>query len=330
MLDGEGRELPVDWPKADTTRHVFQHAMVDPEGRTLVGVNIAHGQGLWLRDKDQQWSKVRSLEPEEALAGLFPGLGSEAWLPASSTAGPSVDRLIRLDLDSGAITRFLLPAALPVADYASVGALEVLPDSTVWLGTVPGLLSLDPGTGAWATYKWVAGDSTSLPNGVVLTLCLDPMDPLRYLWVGTDGGGLARLDRRDGTFRRYTEKHGLTNMVINAILADDRGKLWLSTNQGLCWFDAANGSTRTYTTEDGLHANEFDRHLASRTRDGRLRFGGAQHLLEFDPADFYAAATPSPTVLTGVRLMNRPWRPEGIPEDRILVGGACSGTCLSS
>ena len=57
------------------------------------------------------------------------------------------------------------------------------------------------------------------------------------LWVGTNGGGLNRFDKRTGQFSASARTDGLPNNVIYGLLADDDGQLWMSTNKGLSCFD---------------------------------------------------------------------------------------------
>src|SRR5262249_58983077 len=51
------------------------------------------------------------------------------------------------------------------------------------------------------------------------------------LWIATDGGGL--LHYRDGRFRAYGSKDGLTNEFVRAVLEDAKGDVWAGTNRGL-------------------------------------------------------------------------------------------------
>lgn len=73
-----------------------------------------------------------------------------------------------------------------------------------------------------------------------------------FLWVGTEGGGLARFDGRE--FEVFTTSDGLADNTVRCIYEDADGTIWLGTDgQGLCSY---NGSRfRTYTTSDGLSNN---------------------------------------------------------------------------
>ena len=63
------------------------------------------------------------------------------------------------------------------------------------------------------------------------------------IWVGTAENGLNKLDFADPvtmnqpTVTRYHTSDGLPDEVIYGIIPDDRGYLWLSTNNGISRFD---------------------------------------------------------------------------------------------
>lgn len=56
-----------------------------------------------------------------------------------------------------------------------------------------------------------------------------------YLWIGTQGGGLARFDGRE--FTVYTTRDGLLSNIINYIKLDSKQNLWLVHPRGLTRFN---------------------------------------------------------------------------------------------
>ena len=57
---------------------------------------------------------------------------------------------------------------------------------------------------------------------------------------------LDRFDIESETFARWTQRDGLPNDVVYGVLADDDGRLWLSTNRGLSRFDPRTEEFRNY------------------------------------------------------------------------------------
>jgi signal transduction histidine kinase/ligand-binding sensor domain-containing protein len=68
------------------------------------------------------------------------------------------------------------------------------------------------------------------------------------LWVGTDDGGLARLE--EGRFHADTARGRLRDEDVNALHVDRSGALWVGTDGGLA--RSAGGDFRRFTTRDGL------------------------------------------------------------------------------
>lgn len=56
-----------------------------------------------------------------------------------------------------------------------------------------------------------------------------------YLWIGTQGGGLARFDGRE--FKVYTTRDGLLSNIINYLKLDSKQNLWIVHPRGLTRFD---------------------------------------------------------------------------------------------
>src|SRR5690606_11843270 len=56
-----------------------------------------------------------------------------------------------------------------------------------------------------------------------------------YLWIGTQGGGLARFDGRE--FKVYTTLDGLLSNFVNSLAFDSRQNLWLLHHDGLTRYD---------------------------------------------------------------------------------------------
>lgn len=87
------------------------------------------------------------------------------------------------------------------------------------------------------------------------------------LWIGTDGGGLHRL--RGHHIEALTSGDGLPSDIVLTLLEDRERNLWVGTRDGL--LRLRKGKFLVYSTKDGL-ANEFVTALQS-TRDGALWVG---------------------------------------------------------
>ncbi|HEY3386394.1 MAG TPA: triple tyrosine motif-containing protein, partial [Saprospiraceae bacterium] len=158
---------------------------------------------------------------------------------------------------------------------------------------------------AWKTFQVDHTREDALSNIHVLTICPDPKEPAKYLWIGTDGGGLNKLNISTGTFTHYSTSNGIPNNVIYAVQSDVHNNLWLSTNLGLCRFDPVSEEVWSFTIEDGLPGNEFNRMEYGKGSDGRLYFAGVEGVISFDPEDFYRTSSSSPIVINRLKLSNK-------------------------
>ena len=97
----------------------------------------------------------------------------------------------------------------------------------MWFATPDGLNRFDGYS--VEIYRSDPQDRNSLPINALNSLTESRNG--EYLWVGTEGGGLVRLEKRTRTFTRFTsDSHVLDYNVVQHIFEDDDGTLWLATN----------------------------------------------------------------------------------------------------
>ncbi|MFZ4621900.1 MAG: ligand-binding sensor domain-containing protein [Bacteroidota bacterium] len=191
--------------------------------------------------------------------------------------------------------------------YTDITAVTVTRDGMIWFGTpTNGLLKLDPNTFQKTWYHYREFDPNSISHNHVLSIAEDPNSPERFLWIGTDGGGLNRLDRRSGTFTAVNEHHGFPNNTVYGILTDERKTFWISTNKGLVNFNPADGSMKKFDVYDGLQSNEFNRKEFFRQPGGRMIFGGVNGYNAFYPSKIVANNVVPKVNFTDLRLFNKP------------------------
>ncbi len=177
-----------------------------------------------------------------------------------------------------------------------------------WLGSNAGLVRFDPQRGTFQHYQSNPKDRSSLSYNEVRAVCPDPREPERVLWLGTGGGGLNRFDLATQKFTHYTEKNGLPNNFIYAILADEQGRLWMSTNHGLSRFDpalAGRKAFRNFDEREGLPSDEFNGWSSFKSKSGELFFSGIKGVTAFYPEEIIDNLHVPQVVLTDFLLFNR-------------------------
>ncbi|MBR9977519.1 MAG: SpoIIE family protein phosphatase [Bacteroidetes bacterium] len=178
-------------------------------------------------------------------------------------------------------------------------------DGTLWLGTISsGLVHFTPADASYRFFRHDPRNPQSITSNHVLSVTADPLMPGRYLWVGTDGGGLNRFDKLEHRFDRFGIDEGLPNMVIYGILTDESGLLWMSSNNGISCLDPQTLQFLNFSVRDGLQDREFNR-TEYFSIPPRLYFGGVEGHNSFDPSEIRRNRIKPTVTLTGLRLFNR-------------------------
>ncbi|NGP75613.1 GHKL domain-containing protein [Balneolaceae bacterium YR4-1] len=118
----------------------------------------------------------------------------------------------------------------------------------MWFGGNNGLYRYDGSD--FIHYQHDPLDSTSLSETWVESLYADSDG---YLWIGTFGGGLNKLDPVTDTFTHFTHDAenptSLSQDTVTVMLEDSRGTLWIGTHGGLNRFDKSTGEFTRYLHE---------------------------------------------------------------------------------
>lgn len=151
----------------------------------------------------------------------------------------------------------------------------------IWIPTYGGGLDeFDPKTEQVVKhYQNDPNDPKSLSSNTLNHVYIDSAN---RLWVGTVGGGLDKMNE-DGTFTRYTEDNGFPTNVVDNIIEDNQGFLWLGTKIGLIKFDPKTETSKLNTKDDGLQSNEFWEYPHFKTADGELWVFGGNGVNSFYP-----------------------------------------------
>ncbi|QXV63755.1 histidine kinase [Mucilaginibacter sp. 21P] len=136
-----------------------------------------------------------------------------------------------------------------------------------------------------------------------LTVLINDPNNSDFLWAGTQGSGLLRLNKRNFSYRWFTTVDGLPNNTIYAIL-EQSGLLWCSTNKGIFSYNTSNGAIKSYSTVDGLPVDEFNRFHFFKLPGQELAFGGTDGYTIFKPSDLASDNFNTPVVLTGLTVSN--------------------------
>jgi signal transduction histidine kinase/CheY-like chemotaxis protein/ligand-binding sensor domain-containing protein/HPt (histidine-containing phosphotransfer) domain-containing protein len=184
----------------------------------------------------------------------------------------------------------------------------------LWVATGGG------GVARYSKNRWKVYDTASgLPTNSVLSLHVSRSPGGReYLWAGTEGGGVSRLELGAGeesarwvTLSDATEP-ALPNNTIYQIREDARGRIYLSHNKGVTRLaprpaaGAVEYDLYTYTTADGLPANEGNGGVSLVDSAGRVWFGTVGGAAVYDPARELTGRAPAPLHIEQTLVNDRP------------------------
>ncbi|MFM9948870.1 MAG: triple tyrosine motif-containing protein, partial [Saprospiraceae bacterium] len=156
------------------------------------------------------------------------------------------------------------------------------PEGKIWAGGKSGLSLFDISTKKWADFSGNDTTAREFPVSVIF-------QEKETLWVGTLGGGLRKLDLQSGKWEVFTMANGLPANKIAGILPDDAGNLWVSTYNGLSFFQSEAKLFTNFFAANGLAHNEFNRFSFFKTADGRMFFGGLSGVSFFKPLEVLAS-----------------------------------------
>jgi ligand-binding sensor domain-containing protein/signal transduction histidine kinase len=151
----------------------------------------------------------------------------------------------------------------------TVQAIVESDDGLLWIGTTGGLTRFD---GAHLQL-WGTGGQQPLPVNSIFCLTRSRDGSLL---AGTEGGGLLRL--RGNSLNIYSSKDGLTDGFVRSVLEDERGRIWIGTDNGL--FVLEHGHIRRIHETAGIAPLAV--HSIAEDRDHRIWVGGSS-LLTIDP-----------------------------------------------
>jgi len=242
-----------------------------------------------------------SISEDDAIRIVL-GPEGKLWI-ATGGRGPGKPSLNIMDPDNpGVFERFASDPDDPTSYPGGwVGDILFASDGAVWIASRP-LSRFDRETRSFERFAYDPTDTTTITSDVVMAVLERTSEP-GIIWVGTVGG-LNRLDQSTGIFTHWTDKDGLPNNTVYAILEDGEGNLWMSTNNGISRFTPETGEFRNYGLEIGLQSLEYNAGAAYKGPFGEMFFGGINGLNAFFPNELVENSVAPIVTLTDFRISN--------------------------
>jgi signal transduction histidine kinase/ligand-binding sensor domain-containing protein/DNA-binding response OmpR family regulator len=309
------------------------------DGALWVGT---YGNGLYyLQDASGRAEKIRLNHPSlgsqsvDFIKSLWCDADGGVWIGFWGLG------LARLDRVTGRLVvhRNETPGKANSITHNDVWSLLRDRNGRLWVGTNGGGLNLLTDEDEGWFINWLSvSDHSGAETGNSIYSIIEPehspgmntgFEAFTSLWLGTNRG-LVRLRIPDNTvqhdavrgqveFKVFDHAYGLADRSVKAILEDENGNLWVSTNSGISFFDIREEHFRNFANDDGIRGSNFHEQSALKTDNGNYFFGSRSGLNIFSGNALTMSDFEPPVVITGFQLFSDPEPRSGrqLPENRI-------------
>ncbi|MFZ6799107.1 two-component regulator propeller domain-containing protein [Undibacterium sp. Di24W] len=192
--------------------------------------------------------------------------------------------------------------AKPVANKF-ITDLQRAPDGAIWVGTSQdGIYRIELDTGAMQNFKPDPKNEHSLSHRNASALLFDSRG---WLWIAMQGGGLELLrtpnGKTDAKFIHLRKEQGLQNDLVNKVLEDTRGDIWVSTDEGLAKVNPDTLKITAITEPDGVAISGYWSNSGARLPQGDLIFGGVGGVTVVRPSFKKEYKFDPPVVITSIQ-----------------------------
>jgi frataxin-like iron-binding protein CyaY len=264
---------------------VFQHVKLKTE-ITNITTLCADSHLLWIGIYDQllgldteSETIVKKYKTDPGIFFIQKGDHGDLWV------GLWTGGLCRVNVHTDEIEYFKKNKTVP-ATIQSNNLIAGMPDrNAIWIGynAGNGFSKYSILSDTFIHFHPMERDSTSSNAGTITVITKDSTGDL---WLGTHGSGIFRFDPDMNTYVNYQQQQGLNSNYINSILPDAKGNLWISTADGINYFNAENASIRKLAIDMIFSDNDFAANGISGL-EGKLYFFCNNKFVEVDPKAFH-------------------------------------------
>ncbi|MBT1445403.1 EAL domain-containing protein [Shewanella sp. JM162201] len=154
-------------------------------------------------------------------------------------------------------------------------------DGWLWVGTLDGLVRLNPVSGDAELFSHDPQNPNSLSNNRVRDIYQAANGDI---WLGTHGGiSIFRATDKGWQINRLSTAEGVPSDTVYAILEDKQGQFWFSSNAGISRFIPGEDRIVTFSKFEGLQEQEYNGGVKFAGVDGYFWFGGINGITRFRP-----------------------------------------------
>ena len=197
----------------------------------------------------------------------------------------------------------------------------------IWVAATQGLFVYSPATRrALFPKDLVEDEATQVKlNGSCKTLLIDRQG---WVWVGTLNG-LFVINPKDKSSRFFGKAEGMPNEMVNGLIEDRYGNVWVTSPNGLCRFQRLqDGELKlmVFDSQNKLGKSNFGWMTVGHLAGGNLFFGTQDGYYIVNPADMKEMKYTGHPIFTSLWVNNQEVSPGKEVDGRTILTSALSAT----
>ncbi|MBE6288086.1 MAG: response regulator [Mediterranea massiliensis] len=157
----------------------------------------------------------------------------------------------------------------------------------IWVGSSAGVAIFYPDSliADSKNYFEITNEKKLLGSGDVKAFCLDSKG---NMWIATSGAGLYKcslngLDYEHLTIQHYSLHNGLVSDMVQAVVEDKQGRIWVSTEYGVSCLDVDSETIENHFFSSHILGNSYCDNTACVTDKGEILFGSNYGFVLINP-----------------------------------------------
>lgn len=197
----------------------------------------------------------------------------------------------------------------------------------IYVGTTGGLLVFDGSLADYKDFKFkhytlIPGNTMTLSNNDVHNILVTESNSV---YLATFGGGLNKISSTDKdsypeNFKSYHKSDGIPSDIILALLEDEQGNVWASSENSLTKFNPESETFENfYQKTIYLKGVNFSEASNFRTKSNEMLFGSVQGLVSFFPNQIIQSTYKPYIAFTGIQFFNEDKSDTRTEENKVSV-----------
>ncbi len=178
-------------------------------------------------------------------------------------------------------------------------------DNRMWVGTNCGICIFHPDSiiADCNNYLSFSFDNDLFPGNEVKTVFRDSKN---QMWVGVHGRGFLKCSfdekQHQLNYKQYTTLDGLVSNMVEQIIEDKKGCLWVTTEYGVSRFDPKTERFENYFFSTSIQGNVYNGNCAIILDNGNLLFGTNFGMVLVNPNKVSVSSVTSNVTFTNLKI----------------------------